>query len=332
MSFSRTVPRNAVRQDKKKSFMSLEALRTIKDSIESVSSFDSFDRPIFIIAPPRSGSTFLFDSLAMFDELHHLNTEADHIWWRVFPYDDMPYPCDYIGKEHISVRNVRELRRLIYLEAMRNRCAKYEWGRLYKLRYCFGLTRIRYLDKTITNCFHLEFLNHVFPDAHYIVLLRDPWANISSMIEGWGRPEFSTPQLAPIIRQLKAATVESVTYSAPPGWKDVFALPLPQICAWSWRQHVEYALEFVKNKRKDCEVVRYEDLVKDNLQTVCQLATKLGLLVTKSVVDRLKNVTPSRTTVSAARPYKWMTKNREAIESVRAMVEDLAEKIGYRTF
>jgi hypothetical protein len=101
--------------------MSLEALRDIKDSIESFSSFDSFDRPIFIIAPPRSGSTFLFDSLAIFNELHHLDTEADHIWWRVFPYDDMPYPCDYIGQEHMSARNVREIRRLTYLEAMRNR-------------------------------------------------------------------------------------------------------------------------------------------------------------------------------------------------------------------
>jgi hypothetical protein len=310
--------------------MSLEALRDIKDSIESFSSFDSFDRPIFIIAPPRSGSTFLFDSLAIFNELHHLDTEADHIWWRVFPYDDMPYPCDYIGQEHMSARNVREIRRLTYLEAMRNRCLQYgHWARLHKLRYLFGLTRIRYLDKTITNCFHLEFLNHVFPDAHYIMLLRDPQANISSMIEGWGRPEFSTPQLTPIIRRLKAATVESLTYSAPPGWKDVFSLPLPQICAWSWRQHLEYALEFFKDKAKNCEVVRYEDLVRDNLQTVCQLATKLGLVITKSVVDHLKNPAPSRTTVSEAHPYKWVTKNREAIESVRPMIEDLAEKIGY---
>jgi hypothetical protein len=42
-----------------------------------------------------------------------------------------------------------------------------------KLRYLFGFKRIRYLDKTITNCFHLRFLNRAFPDAQYIMLLRD---------------------------------------------------------------------------------------------------------------------------------------------------------------
>src|SRR2546430_10396935 len=114
--------------------MSLTALRQIKDRMESLSSFDSFDRPIFIIAPPRSGSTFLFESLAMFDELHHLNTEADHIWWRVFPYENMLYPCDYIGKEHVSPRNMREIRRLTYLEAMRDSCLKHgRRARLHKL-------------------------------------------------------------------------------------------------------------------------------------------------------------------------------------------------------
>jgi hypothetical protein len=313
--------------------MSPATLRQIKDSVESLSSFDSFDRPIFIIAPPRSGSTFLFDSLAMFSELHHLNTEADHIWWRVFPYDDMPYPCDHIGKEQVSARTVRDIRRLTYLEAMRARCFTYgQWARLHKLQYLFGLKRIRYLDKTIANCFHLDFLNHVFPDAQYIMLLRDPRPNISSMIDGWGRPEFSTPQLTAILRQLKTATVDTMTYSAPPGWKDVVSLPLPQICAWSWRQHVEYALRFFKNNDKECEVIRYEDLVSNNLQTVCQLAAKLGLVITESVVSHLKNPLPSRTTVSAAQPYKWWIHNREAIESVRPMIKDLAERVGYKVF
>src|ERR1700730_1047971 len=101
--------------------MSVTILQQIKHMMESSSSFNSFDRPIFIIAPPRSGSTFLFESLTTLNELHHLSTEADHIWWRVFPYDDMSYPCDYIGKEHASPRNIRDIRRLTYLEAMRDR-------------------------------------------------------------------------------------------------------------------------------------------------------------------------------------------------------------------
>jgi hypothetical protein len=87
----------------------MSSLGSIKNTIEFLASFDSFDRPIFIIAPPRSGSTFLFESLTVFNELHYLDTEADHIWWRVFPYDDMPYPFDYIGEEQVSARNIREI-------------------------------------------------------------------------------------------------------------------------------------------------------------------------------------------------------------------------------
>jgi len=310
--------------------MSLAVLQNFRDIIESFASFDSFDRPIFIIAPPRSGSTFLFDSLTKFNELHYLKTEADHIWWRVFPYDDLPYPCDYIGEEQFSARNVREIRRLTYLEAMRDRCRKYgKWARLHKLRYVFGYRRLRYLDKTITNCFHLKFIDHAFPNAQYIMLLRDPSENISSMIEGWGRTEFSIPQLSPIIRHSEAATVERWAYSAPPGWKEIASFPLPKICAWSWRQHIEYALDFFENEGKTCEIVRYEDLVENNLETVCKLATKLGLVVTNSAKDYLKNPPFSRTTISAPQRYKWMTTNREAIESVRPMIKDLAEKIGY---
>ena len=310
--------------------MFIALLRRIKDIIESPAPFDSFDRPIFIIAPPRSGSTLLFESLTKCDGLHYLDREADHIWWRIFPYDKMPYPCDYIGEEQVSVGNIRAIRNLTYLEAMRNRCVKHgKWARFHKLRYLFGFKRIRYLDKTITNGFHLDFLSHVFPDAQYIMLLRDPRANISSMIEGWGRREFSTPQLTPIIRQLRTATVESWTYSAPPGWKDVVSLPLPHICAWIWRQHIEYALKFLQNTGQVRYVVRYEDLVENSLQTVSELATKLGLVVTNSAVNYLKNPSLSRTTVSAPAPHKWVTNNREAIESVCPMIEDLAEKIGY---
>lgn len=305
-------------------------LRSIKDHVESIASFDSFERPIFIIAPPRSGSTFLFDSLRQFNELHCLDAEADSIWWRVFPYDDMPYPSDYVGEEQVSPRNVREIRRLTYLAAAGIRCRKHgRWARIHNLRYLFGLKRIRYLDKTITNCFHLKFLDQAFPDAQYIMLLRDPQANISSMIEGWGRPEFSIPQLTPKVRQLRTATVECLTYAAPPGWKDIVACPLPQICAWMWMQHIEYALEFFRKQGKAYAVVRYEDLVENNLQTVCELATKLGLVVTKSTMDYLEHPPLSRTTVSTPERTKWMTKNRVAIESVRPMIKSLAEKIGY---
>jgi hypothetical protein len=104
------------------------------------------------------------------------------------------------------------------------------------------------------------------------------------MIEGWA--EFRIPQLT-IIRQLKAATVDSLAYSAPPDGKTLslyrFHIFVRGVGSSTWSTP-----GFFENEEKP-EVVRYEDLVSNNERQFVN-STKLGLALTKSAVDYLRTL------------------------------------------
>ncbi len=284
-----------------------------------------FRRPIFVIAPPRSGSTFFFEALSRHEGILSLNHEADGIWWDLFPYDRQETPSDRIPLSEIDQSTRRALRVKTYQAAMRQT----ECGPWRSLMQRLGIDPIRYLDKTIANCFRVDVLRSVFPDAQFILLVRDPRANISSMIEGWAHVErFGKPQLTPIIESTDDATVEHWTYPPPPGWQEVLSRPLPEICAWSWKQHVEYALDFF-DESPPIARVRYEEL-RDNPESVLsQLADTLDLETTEELTSFLAESPESDTTVSSPRKGKWREKNEEAIHSILPMVRETAHRIGY---
>ncbi|NJL82744.1 MAG: sulfotransferase [Chloroflexaceae bacterium] len=217
--------------------------KKIGSTLDALATYQSFTRPIFIISPPRSGSTLLFECLSRAKNIYYLQYEADRIWWNIFPYRNMKEPSDYIDLKEIDAEKLKKLRKRTYQEA-----TKYFRDKLAgkaKFTYKLGIERIRYLDKTIANCFHLDVIDRAFPGAQYLFLVRDPRANISSMMDGWGKAEFSKPQLNQIISKCEQKTVEVWTYPAPSGWQNILHYSLAQICAWSWQQHIEFALAFL---------------------------------------------------------------------------------------
>lgn len=284
-----------------------------------------FERPIFIIAPPRSGSTFLFDALSRLKGIVSLNHEADGIWWDLFPYDRQDVPSDRITPSEIDRSSRRKLRVRTYQSAT----AATPGSPVQDLGHRLGLRPIRYLDKTIANCFRVDVLRSVFPDAQFVLLVRDPRANISSMIEGWPHIErFGKPQLTPIVRSIDGATVDHWTYPPPPGWQDVVTRPLPEICAWSWKQHVTWVLEFFEDAPPVARV-KYEDLRDTPHDEVHRLASILGAEPTEALSDFLASNPESDTTVSSPRKGKWREKNEKVIRDIIPIVRDTAHRIGY---
>lgn len=310
----------------------VQLLLDVADAIDSPVPCNAFDRPIFIIAPPRSGSTFLFECLARSREVHHIGHEADGIWWRVFPYGRAGPPSDFVSAECASRSAVRSILRRTYTAAALVRVREYtrtSWP-FHLIRYSLGLKRIRYLDKTVANCFHLGFLEKAFPNAQYVLLVRDPRPGISSMMEGWSHTELvGKPQLTPVLRGMDEATIEHWSYPAPPGWQEMVSRPLVQICAWSWQQHVEHALSFFDSRPARPVMVRYEDLVADSLDTITALADDLDLTVTEGMRSFALARPESKTTITRPRQGKWLAANRDQIESIVPMVATTAEKIGY---
>jgi hypothetical protein len=286
--------------------------------------------PVFILAPPRSGSTFLFECLRRLPGLYSLGHEADPIWWDLFPYARMTLPSDFVGYAEASAARARALRRRLYLGAVTSAPP----ASVSKMQRT-GWAPLRYLDKTIANCFHVEALTRMFPDAHYVLLVRDPRANISSMMEGWAYPErFGKPQLDAFIAKHAPAPpcgVRHWVYPAPPGWPAHLARPLEEVCAWSWMQHVTYALD--DTARLVCPDritrVRYEDLRADAEAVVRRLASRLGLAVPPHVAKALQQPARSRTTVSRPEPGKWRRLNGPAICRILPRIASTARRIGY---
>jgi hypothetical protein len=302
--------------------------RAIKGTIGLAASARSFDRPIFILAPPRSGSTFLFDCLCWTNGVFHLPTEADAIWWRLFPYQDARGFSDHLSGADVGSSEALTLCRLMYQEALLARLRTRL--RLIDLRHLFGRQGIRYLDKTIANCFHLDVLDGQFPDAHFVFLVRDPRANIASMIEGWpyvGR--FGKKQLTPVLHRLQPRTIEHWAFPAPPGWQAVVSRPLAEICAWSWRQHVETVLKFFERRSRPLIRVTYEQLTHDPAHTVRRLADDLQLSWSTRAEAYARAAPLSRTVVSKPDRDKWRLKHATEIERLLPMISQTAARVGY---
>jgi len=300
----------------------------VKSCVAPAASCRRFERPIFILAPPRSGSTFLFECLCRCAGVAHLGAEADLIWWHHFPYDAMADPSDRVDAAALAAVDRPRLCRHLYRQAVIDRLRRRRSPA--SLRQLLGLAPIRYLDKTIANCFHLEALERLFPDARYVFLVRDPRANIASMIEGWPHLErFGKPRLTPYLRRHEGRTIEHWTYPAPPGWQRVVGRPLAEICAWSWQQHVEAVLAFCARHPGEMIQVRYEELAEDPLRMVREIAGELGLSWSEEVARHVRAAPSSRTTVTEPSPDKWQVRYAAEIARVLPQVGATARRIGY---
>jgi hypothetical protein len=147
------------------------------------------------------------------------------------------------------------------------------------------------------------------------------------MIEGWpDLKHFGKAALLPYMPS--RSSVPHWTYPAPPGWLSVLDKPLPDICAWSWQQHVQAVMEF-RRRHTAGSLVRYEDLVGRPLEVIEKLARELDLVVTDRIREYLEDPPLSRTTVSPPRHDKWLTARGEEIARVVPSIRSTAADLGY---
>ncbi len=130
------------------------------------------DRPVFIVGTGRSGTTALGVVLSMHPEVGFLN-EPKALWHRVHPGEDLigSYsrgPAHYrLGAEEVTEQVRRDAHRMFgaYL----------------------GLTGARRLiDKYPELLFRIPFVRAIFPDARFLLLVRNGWDTCRS-IEEWSR-------------------------------------------------------------------------------------------------------------------------------------------------
>lgn len=192
-------------------------------------------KPIFIIGAPRSGTTFLGESLSAVPEIS--------------------YHHEPIATKFAS--------RYIYEEEWDFEKAKAFYNRIYSLLMIQHFDAdLCFAEKTPRNCFIVDFLAKAFPDSQFIHIIRD------------GRDVAVSHSKKPWLQAAQASSgkVEpggysygpSARYWVEPGREEEFESTTDiHRCIWSWRRFTESALKSKFNLPSNrYHELRYESLVK----------------------------------------------------------------------
>jgi hypothetical protein len=283
-----------------------------------------FERPVFIIAAPRSGSTVLFDSLRGMPGIWSIGRESHRIFDIVLQHHFGNPRFDSIratGRDAAPEKSAT-LTRLFsrYLIEAGS-------GRRYRDQPP-GLRpgSIRLLDKLPKNAFRVAFLAASFPDARFIFLSREPRGNISSLIDAW-RHGRATGRFV-TYRRLPDTAVENWCFVLPPGWRRYVDRPLAEIAAFQWMTANETALDDLLALPRDrwC-AVSYEALVSQPAAQLRRLSAFIGVKAEDRDLGIGDGGLPvSRTALTPPDPEKWRANAAEMMQ-VLPQVEGVAERI-----
>jgi hypothetical protein len=253
------------------------------------------------------------------------DAENDPMWLRLFPYDRFDIPTDYVAASECDALSISAVKAFTFWKSFfkpsRSEANVFNRNLLQR-------RPVLYMDKTIANCFHLEALEKIFPDALYIHLVRDGRACVSSILEGWhqgvGRKREG------IVPLPAGASISYWCYPLPLGWMDVVERSLEEICAWLWIEHNRYVLEKCQTSpsfNQQCLRVSYEHLVANPLEVMEQVSAFTGLGISSACTEYINQNAPSRTTVSAPKSDKWKEKNLDAINKILPMITPMMEQL-----
>jgi hypothetical protein len=281
-----------------------------------------FDRPVIILAAPRSGSTLLFETLAECADLWTIGGESHQVIESIPALNPASGKIDSnrLTAEHAAAP-VGEMMRRRFARLLRNR----DGQEFFRLRQP---GRLRFLEKTPKNALRLPFLNQIFPDALYVFLFRDVRANLSSMMEAWRSSRWKT------YPGLPGWQGPPWSLLLPPGWQNLNGKSLAEICAYQWRSANRTVLNDLRElPRQRWVSLSYESLLSDPASSIERLCAFADVQIDERLRSRLGEPLPlSRFTQTQPSADKWR-KNENAIAAVlpelTALESELAE-LGYQ--
>ena len=267
--------------------------------------------PIFVIGCPRSGTTMLLDALLASPELASVDKEG-HVLWRAHHHPRRSgWDSDALGAADVSERERRYVNLAIRMFARAS----------------------RFVDKTPENCLRVPYLRELFGDASFVFLCRRAGANVGSLMEGWRAwPRYVAYRLPVPLTGLGERSGRDWSFALIPGWRELTAAPLEEICA---RQYVA-CNEAALAARADAAPgrwhdVTYEDLVADPVATLAGLYSGLGLSFSGAPERHARELParPAATALSPPREGKWRELDGPAIERVAELFEPTERRLGY---
>jgi LPS sulfotransferase NodH len=264
-------------------------------------------RPVFIVAAPRSGSTLLFETLAVAQDLFTLGGEA-HALVEGIPQlrpGASNVESNRLAAEHAADEFADQIVSEI-LRGLRNSRGE----------PAAAAGPVRFLEKTPKNVLRIPFFDRIFPDACYIFLWRDPRDNISSIIEAWRSGQWKTYNGLPGFDGPWSLLL-------PPGWRGLNGRPLQEIAAFQWESANRIALDDLAGlPRERWLPVRYEDLCADPTATIRRICEFAGIEVDRALAQHVAAPLPmSRYTLTPPAAGKWRN-NQNLVERVLPSVQN----------
>jgi hypothetical protein len=278
-----------------------------------------FDRPVFIIAAPRSGSTLLFETLAANRAFWTLGDES-HRQIEGIPALH-PRARDYASNRLLAGDAGEETTRQL-LESVRADLRNAGGARYQDLPAGERPSSVRFLEKTPKNALRIPFLRALFPDARFIYLYRNPRDNLSSLLDSWRSGRFRT------YPDLPGWSGTPWSHLLIPGWQGLGDKPLAEIVAAQWRTTHEIIMEDLAGIADEhWHLLDYDALLADTagaIKALCRFCeVPFGPQMQALIARPLK---PSRYTLTAPDTEKWR-RNAAELEVALPLVAELEKRL-----
>jgi uncharacterized protein (TIGR03032 family) len=266
-----------------------------------------FNRPIFIVCAPRSGSSLLFETLSQSPDLWTIGGESHRVIEGIAPLNPVNrnYDSNQLSEADASPAVVAQLDEGLW-QQLRNRDERRP-----------SAAPVRLLEKTPKNSLRVPFLASAFPDAYFIYLYRDPRETLSSMLDAWRSSRFVTYPELPGWQGLPWSLLLT------PGWRALNGRPLHEIVAHQWATATDILLDDLETLSAEswC-IASYDRLVADARSEIERICAFVGVGWDRALDAPLP---PSRTTLTSPDPEKWR-KNAAELEPMMPIVRDVAAR------
>lgn len=270
-----------------------------------------FDRPVFVLGIPRSGTSTLFHVLGAHPDLGSLGHEGHNIW-RAFHHPRWHgWRSDAVGPGQVGAIE----------------------RRFVPARFRAHFDQARFVEKTPENCLRIGYLLDLFPDAHFVVIHRDPADVLNSLINGWRDPagryrsyyvpeELHIPDYPHQYRWC-FALIE--------GWRDQRSATVAHIALEQWSQLADGLV----TGRGQVDPARWTEVHLEQLrarpeETLDRIFDRLDLAPHPAVRDRLTDllVQPANA-LSPPREAKWRGDNPDTVGNRLEAMAPTARTLGY---
>lgn len=278
-----------------------------------------FDRPVFIVAAPRSGSTLLFETLAVNRELWSVGDESHKQFESISSLrPSRENPSNRLTADMATPEIVQTLKNSFVADLVN--C---DGKQMSQFSAVSRPSEIRFLEKTPKNALRIPFILETFPDARFIFLFRDARQNISSLLDSWRSRRYVTYPRLP-----GWPGDNPWSHLLFPGWEELTTSSLAEITAAQWTATNRTILDDLNSLPNErwC-AIDYSSLIANThteLQRLCAFSEIIfGPRMHEIASQPLR---PSKYTLTEPKPDKWK-KNAAEMEPVLGSTEELMAEL-----